>query len=344
MRPPRPITIAARARWNRLVRWWASHRLAEVRVIDPAPWRPPYTASMQWDAEAEQWSVALAPGWCESPTGDPSPTMRTLARLCRPAAERLGEEDREAMIEARLDESPRLLIPPGLWRAEGTDAVAMATSSPRPLPAEIADRGVLPPVTLRETETGLVQQIGGLATDRANAALARAVEIYVEHGREVVSLGAIAGAGAEIDFEVSFLPASPESPRIGLRREWPEEGEGIARWLPSGLAVAADDGIDRIRLATLWLTSPRGEREGSVPDARWRPWVEQRVSRNLVYEVTGPELRAVEPLRLFLPGRDLAGGIGAGIIDTLAGDLQSRAAELDARLAGTETSGVFVEI
>jgi hypothetical protein len=212
------------------------------------------------------------------------------------------------------------------------------------LPEEIVNRGVVSAVTLRETESGLVQQTAGLARERALAALARACEIYVEHGREVVSLGAIAAGGAEIDFAVTFRPASPDTPRIGLRRDGPADDEPLARWLPSGLAVVADEGIDRTRIATLWLTSPRGEPQGSDPDARWRPYAEQRLSRNLAYEVTGPDVRAVEPLRLTVPGRDLAGGVAAGLINSIAGDLQSRADELDARLAGTRTSGVFVAL
>jgi hypothetical protein len=340
------ILLVSPSWWNRLVDKWFAGRLREVRVIEPAPWRFPFSCDLRWDGESESWSVGIVPGWCESPTGDPSPTVETLARLCPRAAQRLDEDDPEAMVTARLDESPRLLIPQSLWRAEGTDAAVgggQGAVGRGRLPDEIVRRGVLPPVTVRETESGLVQQVSGLATARADAALARAVEIYLEHGREVISLGAIAAAGAEVDFQVSFLPASPASSRIGLRRAWPEE-ESVERWLLSGAAAVADEGIDRTRIATLWLTSPRGEPEGSEPDQRWRPYVEQRLSRNLAYEVTGPDIRAVPPLRLSFLGRTLAFGAGAGIINSLAGDIQNRADELDARLAWTRTTGEFVRI
>lgn len=331
--------------WNRLVDRWFAGRLREVKVILPPYWRYPFTCDLRWDAASENWSVGIVPGWCESPTGDPSPTVATLARLCPRAAQRLAIKDPEATVMARLDEGPRLLIPGELWRAEGTDAVATTGEGLRPLPTEIASRGVLPPVTLRETETGLVQQISGLAKLRAEAALARAVEIFVEHGREVVSIGPIAAAGAEVDFEVSFRAPSPAGPRVGLRRSWPEPGEALGeRWAASGAGAVADEGIDRVRIATLWVTSPRGEPEGSVPDARWRPYVEQRLERNLAYEVTGPDVRSVEPLRLVFVGRELAGGVAGAIIDRLAGDIQNRADELDARLAGTRTSGEFIGI
>jgi hypothetical protein len=330
--------------WNRLVDRWFAGRLREVKVLAPPPWRYPFTCDLRWDAASANWSVGIVPGWCESPTGDPSPTVSTLARLCPRAAQRLGVKDPEATVTARLDEGPRLLIPGELWRAEGTDAVATTGEGLRPLPTEIASRGVLPPVTLRETETGLVQQISGLARLRAEAALARAVEIFVEHGREVVSIGVMGGAGAEVDFEVSFRPASPAGPRVGLRRDWVEEPVNSDRWTVNGGGAVADEGIDRKRIATLWVTSPRGEPEGSVPDARWRPYVEQRLERNLAYEVTGPDVRSVDPLRLVFVGRELAGGVAGGIIDRLAGDIQSRADELDARLAGTRTSGEFIGV
>ena len=307
-------------------------------------WRAPFACDLAWDLAAGQWSVGVVPGWCESPTGDPSPTVRTLARLCPLAAQRLGERDPEAVIEARLDEGPRLLIAAELWRAEGTDAVAVGDGGTRALPAEIAARGVLGPSVLVETESGLVEQVSGLVSSRNQAALARAVEIYLEHGREVVSLGAVAGAGAEVDFEVTFLPANPEQSRVGLRRDWPEEEDGpeVPRWSTGGLGAVADEGIDRRRIATLWLTSPRGETPGSAPGIYWQPYVEQRLARNVAYEVTGPEVRAVEPLRLTIPGLTLAGGVAASLLRSFAGDLQSRADELDARLAGVLTAGEFV--
>jgi hypothetical protein len=347
MRRKLPITIASRSGWNRLVDRWFRHRLLEVRVIPPALWRYPFSCDLRWDAIAEQWSVGIVPGWCESPGGEASPTLSTLARLCPLAAQRLGEDDPEVRIVARLDESPRILVATSLWRAEGTDAVTVPDGGSRPLPEEIARRGVVGPVVAVQTESGIVQQVGGLIADRNNAALARAVEIFIEHGREVASLGVIAGAGAEIDFEVSFLPAAPETSRIGLRREWPaiEDGPEVPRWSSRGLSAVADEGIDRYRIATLWVTSPGGTEPGSEPDQTWRPYVEQRLSRNLAYEVSGPEIRAVPPLRLTIPGAaQLAGGVAAGLIRSLAGDLQSRADELDARLAGTETTGTFVPL
>lgn len=345
MRRKRRITLASRSAWNRLVDWWFSHRLIEVVVIEPPRWRYPFSCDLRWDSVAEQWSVGIVPGWCESPTGDASPTVTTLARLCPPAAQRLGVDDPEAAVVARLDEGPRLLILNSIWRAEGTDSVVAGALSlvSGPLPEEIVRRGVLSPVVLEETETGIVQRVSGLVEARNNAALARAVEIYLEHGREVVSLGAVASAGAEVDFEVSFLPASPDTARVGVRRDWPEEPE-VTRWGTGGSGVIADEGIDRVRIATLWLTSPRGEPQGSEPDERWRPYIEQRLSRNVAYEVTGPEIRAVPPLRLSIPGAVLAGGAAASLIGSLAGDLQSRADELDSRLAGTETSGQFLRI
>jgi hypothetical protein len=344
MRRKLPITIASRSGWNRFVDRWFRHRLLEVRVIPPALWRYPFSCDLRWDAIAEQWSVGIVPGWCESPGGEASPTVSTLARLCPRAAQRLGEDDPEARIVARLDESPRLLVATALWRA---DAVTAPDGGSRALPEEVARRGVVGPVVAVQTESGIVQQVGGLIADRNNAALARAVEIFIEHGREVASLGVIAGAGAEIDFEFSFLPATPATARIGLRREWPsiEDGPEVPRWSSRGLSAVADEGIDRYRIATLWLTSPRGTEPGSEPDERWRPYIEQRLSRNLAYEVSGPTIRAVPPLRLTIPGAaQLAGGVAAGLIRSLAGDIQSRADELDARLAGTETTGTFVPL
>jgi hypothetical protein len=346
MRRKRRITVGSKSAWNRLVDHWFSHRLLQVLVIEPPRWRYPFSCDLRWDSVAEQWSVGIVPGWCESPAGEASPTVATIARLCPLAALRLGEDDPEARVIARLDESPRFLIPAALWRAEGTDAVTLAGSGAAPLPDEITKRGVLPPVTLAETESGLVERVSGLVVSRNEASLARAMEVFIEHGREVVSIEAIAAAGAVVDYQVTFRLAAPASPRIGTRKDWPaaEDGPEVPPWSSFGNGVIADEGIDRRRIATLWVTSPPAEPQGSAPDGRWRPYIQQYLSRNLAYEVTGPDVREIPLLRLDVPGALLAGGAAASIIGSFAGDLQSRANELDAKLAGTKTTGGFVPL
>jgi hypothetical protein len=342
MRRPIPITIASRRGWNRLVDFYFRHRLLSVTVIPASLWRHPWYTALMWDAEGEAWTYAVAPGWCESPTGDPSPTVSTIARLAPTSAAALETDDRDAAITARIDESPRIPIDQDLWRAEGTDAVVLSGSEVTALPPAIAAMGVLGPTALIETGSGLVRQIEGVVADRARARLARACELYLEHGRETAAIYPVE-VGGRITFDVLFRPAPVPAPRLALRRERIDPLAPRPRWVADDSGIVADEGIDRLHLATLWLVSPAGEPEGSEPDGRWTPYLEHRVDRNVTYEIEGPELRAVPPLNLNVPGRDLAGGVGRALIDLFAGDLQAQADALDASLAGTRTTGGFVK-
>lgn len=339
MRRKRRILVAQRRGWNALIDWWARNRIRRVMVIEPEPWRHPWYCRPLWDADDEQWTTGIVPGWCESPTGDPSPTVRTLARLA-PQSAAAVDADRDELIEARLDEGARMRIPQEIWRGLGTDA----PGSTETVPKELLDLGVLPPPTVRETETGLVTELGGVVADRAQARLARACEVVLQHGREVVSLTPVADERGTPTLRVDFARPEPRGPRMSLRREWPDElAPQDPGYLPAGGAVIADEGIDELRIATIYLVSPRGEPEGSVPDQRWQAVVRHRVKRNVAYEVLGPDTRILEPLRFPWLGQSLGLGAGGRIIDSLANDLRDRAAELDAILGGLRTQGRFVE-
>jgi hypothetical protein len=339
MRPPRRRTIASRSGWNRLVAHWFRSRLLEVRVLEPPAWRWPWHPSLRWDPLGEQWTVSLRPGWCESPTASPSPLARVPARLAGRSPAALEAEDPETPVDAALADGPRIPIRPDLWRAVGTDAVVPSGEAAPPLPEPIARRGVLGPVRVRETAAGLVRVVEGLESDRRDAALARAVEIVLEHGRETVD-PALRAEGSQLVLAPRFLPPSPRGPVLRVLREW-SEPVPRPRYAEIAAGLPPDPGIDRIRLGTLWLTSPRGEPEGAVPDARWRPWAQHRVRRNLAYELTGPELRTVEPFRLAAPVSALAGGAGNLAIAAMVEELDSRASEIEALLGRLETGGAF---
>jgi hypothetical protein len=339
MRIPRRILVVSVSGWNRLIDWWLRNRVRKVMIRYPESWRHPWYSSMRWDAEAEAWTVSVRPGWCESPTGNPSPTMATIARLARETAQAQGIDDPEAAVEARIEDEPQLMIPASTWRRVGTDA----TGSTETVPQALLDLGVVAPGRLLQTDSGLVTAVEGLLTDRAQARLARAVDLGLQHGREVVSLTPEEGPDGVTELRVNFARARPKDPRMVMRKEWPDPETEPASYLPVGGAVIADEGVDELRIATLYLVSEPGAPDGSEPDGTWRPVVVHRVKRNVAYEVIGPDTRVLEPLRFPWLGQGLGLGAGAGIIDGLAGDLRNRAAELDAVLSGLRTRGRFVE-
>jgi hypothetical protein len=163
----------------------------------------------------------------------------------------------------------------------------------------------------------------------------------LEHGRETAHLVPLA-VGAAAVLEVDLRPPSPRGPQLVVQTRPPDPDDVPPPFFPGVGDIRTDEGVDRIRLATLWLTSPIGTREGSDPDGTWRPYVEHRIRRNLAYEVTGPALRELPPLPLSVPGDALAGGAGSNILRSISDDLRSRLVETEALLSSVRTRGRFV--
>lgn len=339
MRRKQRILLAQRRGWNALIDWWARNRIRRVMVIEPEPWRHPWFCRPSWDAQGEEWTTGVVPGWCESPRGAPSPMVTTLARLAR-GSEAAADAEPDEEITAPLDESPRLRIPPDRWRALGTDAVG----STEVVPQELRELGVLPAPKVRETETGPVTELEGVVADRAQARLARACEVVLQHGREVVSLTPVEDERGIPTLQVDFAPPRPPHPRLVIRKEFPDNlADRDPGYLPAGGSVIADEGVDELRLATIYVVSPAGAPEGSVPDRTWTARVIHRVARNVAYEVSGPAKRVLEPLQFPWLGQTLGLGAGGMLIDSIADELRNRAAELDAILGEFRTTGRFVE-
>jgi hypothetical protein len=337
MRPKRKPLVVPREPWNRFVGGFLRNRLRRVTVLDPIPWRHPWWTSPTWWQEGKQWVAAVVPGWCESHDGDPEVIIETLPGLVELPGGTTVPPDSEWPYG--LTSGPRIRIPNTLWRALGTDAVG----SREVLPPELIRAGVMPPPQLVETEGGLATAFEGVVKDRAMARLARAVEVVLKKGREVVVLSPNTGEDGLPELSMNFLTFY-EDPGIELRSEWPEGGPVSGEFIPlDDSGIFADEGIDELRLATIYLISEPGAPEGSEVDGSWSPLVRHHVKRNVAYEVLGPAGRVLEPLRFPWLGQTLAGGAGAELINRLAGELRNRAAELDAILGQFKTRGRFVE-
>jgi hypothetical protein len=124
------------------------------------------------------------------------------------------------------------------------------------------------------------------------------------------------------------------APRVSLRRE-PSDPEPEPATIAALVAAGeTDEGLDRLRLGTLYLLSPPGK-TGTTPDKEWQPTPRNEVFWNLNHAVA-TDISAIPPLRLNLGAAGLlAGGAAQGILGQALADIAS----LDAQAAAFLSRG-----
>lgn len=340
MRPKRPITLVSRAWWNGLVDFYFRHRILELNILEPEPWRHPWFTRVRWDGVSEQWRATISPGYCLSPTGEPVPRV-SLAQRLAPAETlaRLGlQAEGETRVECYLDEAPAIPLPAGIFRAIGTDARAVAGGEVESVPEFFADRGVVGPAVLDTSGESAVVRVEGLVAARARASLLRACDLVLYHDRLATTVARSISAD-EVTFDLILRRLDqPRGPRIEVVRDYQTEAARDAAAVLLG--AQTDPGRDGLHLATVYLLSPAGAPEGSTPDATWQPYVRHRAFWNLQY-VTRSGEDVVEPTRVAVPVPQLGlGQLGAAAaIFTEA--INRNLAQLEAALRRVENSGIF---
>lgn len=342
MRRPALQRIISTRGWNDFVAWWFRQRILQVVPAEPTPWRHPWHTTAEWDAAAETWTARIAPGFCLSPTGEAVPRLTVPETLAGDEAlERLGIDvpAPDRTTEVYLDESPRLPLPAAMFRAIGTDATAVSGGATESVPEYFTDRGVLGPQVLDTGREQAVIRIDGLIASRSQARLLRAVDLVLYHDR----LATVVAPEITVD-EVAWTLSleRPSNYRIGPWIETARSFETAAARAAAAvlLGEAVDPGRDGRLLATVYLLSPPGAAEGSVPDGTWQPHVRHHAYWNLQYRPTY-ELAAPEPTRVAVPVPQLGlGQLGAAAaIFTEA--INRNLAELEAAVRRVENAGVF---
>lgn len=311
--------------WNRFVTHVMRHRLVGVRSVRAEPWRHPWYTRVGWDLERKAFVWRTKPGFClsgyDQGAREVTVTARVAAKHAPPKTlERLRKSRHggsgEDLVDAYLREGPAVTIGAATWRAVGTDAVAFGDGAAEVVPRYFRKRGVNPAVRRGSDAFGLTATAGATADGFPiweRPRLLRACDLVLYHDRPANSTDWQLGTGVEGTI-AQFRAVTTSRPdrqarpylRTVRRYEPPAPLDPVA-FLQGG---AEDGGTDSIVIATLYLLSEAGTREGSAPEtnpARWSPHVEHRVFWNLQYVlngfVSGP---AVLPLEV--PGLELAAG------------------------------------
>lgn len=325
-----------------MVDYFFRHRVLEVNLLEPTPWRHPWFARVEWDGTEELWRARITPGFCLSPSGEAVPVVDLPEDLAPPATlERLGIESPSSgnTVSAWLDEDPRFPLPASGFRAIGTDALAVPGGATESVPDFFSDRGVLGPQVLDTSGEAAVIRINGLVASRANARLLRACDLVLWHDRLQTTVTPEI-KGDEVTFTVTLRrPGDARAGAwLGVERDF--KGAQAREAAAVLLGAATDPGRDGLHLATVYLLSPPGTPEGSEPDGTWSPFVKHREFWNVRYVTSSAEI-VPEPTRIAVPVPQLGlGQLGAAAaIFTEA--INQNLSELEAALRRVENTGVF---
>jgi hypothetical protein len=201
---------------------------------------------------------------------------------------------------------------------------------------------VLSPVQVDTSGGEIVTRIQGLARDRSEARLLRAIEVVLNHDRLVTVTNTATGAGEVIiDLSLQSSPGAVDDPYITLETKY---GDTIpADFIPLVTGEATDSGRESIRLATIYFLSYPGAEEGSDPDVRWEAHVRHRVQWNLQF-VTQQRVETIEPTRVELPVPGLVGGALGAIGGPLVAAINDNLETMENAFRSVENRGRFLMI
>ena len=286
--------------WNEAVHRFCRMRPLHVTVEPERGLVHPWKVSASWSAEDEDWAITVRPGYVNAAE-----------------VELGGHPIREAVPYP---------ISPERWRAIGSDAPALLGAG-EAVPDFFLARGVAPQTSEANLEgDSLTTTLGGDQTSPQERRLLRAVELILVQPRASVRLD-WEQIGRRLSPKVDVRAASG-GPTLVLRRAWedPAEASATRDQLATGLV---DEGLDELRLATIYLMSPPDAPDGAEVDASWSPFVRHHVFRNLNHAIDRDVIPILESPVVFSTF-GLGGGAGEAIVQGLA-EMQN---DMEAQLQG----------
>lgn len=297
--------------WNAAVRRFSRSRPLLVTVEPERGLPHAWKVSPTWSSEEEAWTIKVRPGYVNAAEVDLG-----------------GHAIREAVPHS---------IPPERWRAIGSDAPMMLGSG-EGVPEYFLALGVAPHNSqLRIEGETLSITLAGDRISKSERRLLRAVELVLVQPRPSVRID-----WEEFDGRVApKIDVSPASggPYLVVRRAWsdPAEASATLEQLATGLV---DEGLDELRIATIYLVSPPGLPDGSEVDATWSPHVRHYVFRNLQHAVDRDLVPILESPVVFST-LGLAGGAAEAIVQGIADALNDAEAQLKGWLNRSRIRGRF---
>lgn len=292
------------------IRWW---RPLKITRLAGSGFRHPWDIIPRWNGKKKYWEIQIAPGYINA--------MEVLAN------------DQPLSAEPWIPIENRQLRSIGYGSPGGLDA--------EPVPPYFRKLGVREADAVTRSEFGLTTNLDGTLEDRAQARLLRAVDILVEQPRPrvetVIETDAVNG-NAQLVASIATPVGAAAAPRIRLRRE-AVDPEPLPGTIQSLLATGAvDDGLDRLRLATLYFLSPPGAVSGN-PDGSWQAIPANEEFWDLSHDLTR-DIGVVPPFRLSL-GVPLAGGLAQSLVNDLLETINAADAAAAAFLSRARIEGRF---
>lgn len=286
-----------------------------------------------WDRTQKRWEVQIEPFSYVNGREILCPEL-PLDELPQTTLDRLqaGGGKLPARARALLSDGPSL--PVRNWRAVGTDALAIDGES-EAIPEYFLERGVVPPDNLTTTGDRLAIQQTGTTEQLKTRRLLRAVDIILNQPRPSARLE----VGENNRPEARLVLPSDDRPYLTIQTERYEPTAEAGSIQEEFAAALGDDGVDRLKLGTLWLLSPVGIAPGSDPDGTWTAEGQNEVFFCVDHDVN-IEIDIVEPIAL---GFDipLAGGVAALTINSLKAEIEANDAYASAFLSTARVTGSF---
>lgn len=340
-------------KWNALIDTLAQ-RLPIRCVRTGQKWTHPWLVTPEWkpkNPEAEdartqgEWIFRIKPGFvngidAEVGTFGRLAEARTLDRIEEETQKRPSEKQ---PVTAWLTENPR--IPFGSTRIIGKGAspeevVVTADGAVsykfEGVPEFFYQFGVTPEsvVFTGQLNSGIQLVDPGEPTPKESPPVLRAVDVILEVDRLTAKLDILRGNGFLDSYNaLYFLTYGRKTPikeRPTLRPD--------AKYIPkieveigSFTQEITEADTDSLKVATIYLLSPKDTPMDAVPDGTWRPFVKHEVFWNLAHApAVLPDPVEFEPLRIVtnLVGGGLADSIFASRLSTLNDDMSLAAALL----------------
>lgn len=297
--------------WNEALEVFFQNRPLHLGSRRPGSWLHPWEVSPFYDARLEAFRFRVNPGFVNGL----APTMRMDAHFAPPEA--LNPEEDELRVDVPITLDPAQVLKESVWRAIGPDASPVGLSGDgggenfsvefEAVPEYFQTIGVGPPPEVSGSVFSGLQTTA--APDDKFRRLLRACEVVLTQPRHAAKLDVTSSNGIDGTFaQVNVIYQAPfsDTPRLDVLTDYspinPAEETDL---LKGGLE---DEPWDKLHIATIYAVSPRGAKEGSVPDATWRIYPRHHCFWNLNHTTNNiPNPEPPKPLQFPM---FLAGGAG----------------------------------
>ena len=310
--------------WNALVDR-LSRRLPLRCVRTSRKWQHPWSIAPEWD-EAAGWVLRMTPGFVNGvdPEVDVPASLAGKRTLDRIEAETGKRPEKEQPVTGWLTEAPRIACNFTRIIGKGSNPEAVSVNDAgipvfqfEGVPEFFYPFGVTPEevVFTGNLNSGIQLVETDVTKEKESPPILRAVDVVLYVDRFAAKVDILRGSDTGDSYTAlyfqTFGRTTPAKERPWLRTQ--------AKYAPRAavdigdfLQEASEMETDAVKIATIYLLSPKGTAAEAEPDATWIPFVKHAHFWNLAHAPAFlPDTRQFEPLRI------RTGLIGGGLADQI---------------------------